>query len=374
MQNRFVVTGNIQETQQVLLAYELLENEFKINLHVVDKKILSPEQTDALLNKWVAGEDFIFPDGTQLINPDINEDSILPENIKTEKTGEIRHFQNEWAVQLLTNKLWEVYLNRLEELKAEAETLNSYSRELFDDTKAFWEQVLENKKERNITQSRLDKIKEDVNAIFEKLKTFRKTESEEFDKASKAALDQISQKLEDIKKKVEAKANFKALADEIKQIQYNFRQQRFSKSHEAAVRKAFDDTFHFLNEARKSYFSNRNEGRVAGLQEVIKKMEAGLARDKSDFDYFTAKIERPKIQSLELQLLKVRLRQIKETIDSKEEKLKDIYKTMESLMKSSPKETVEVAENSNQHVLDEQSAKIEKKEAHTDSTSTSDVE
>jgi hypothetical protein len=169
MQNRFVVTGNIQESQQVLLAYELLENEFKINLHVVDKKSLSPEQIDVLQNKWIVGEAFEFPKKTQLINPDINEDSILPENIKTEKTGEIRHFQNEWAVQLLTNKLWEVYLNRLEELKSKSETLNNYSRELFEDTKAFWEQVLENKKERNITQGRLDKIKEDVNAIFEKL-------------------------------------------------------------------------------------------------------------------------------------------------------------------------------------------------------------
>ncbi len=339
MQNRFVVTGNIQETQQVLLAYELLENEFKINLFIFDKKLLTPDQAEVLQNKWIEGEDFAFPEGTQLINPDINEDSILPEHIKSEKTGEIRHFQNEWAVQLLTNKLWEVYLNKLEELKSKAESLNTYSRELFEDTKSFWEQVLENKKEQNITQARLDKIKDDVNAIFEMLKTFRKSESEEFDKASKAALDHIKNKLEDIKKKVEAKANFKALADEIKQIQYNFRQQSFSKSHEAAVRKAFDDTFHFLNEARKSYFSNKNEGRVAGLQEVIKKMEAGLARDKSDFDYFTAKIERPKIQSLELQLLKVRLRQIKDTIDSKEEKLNDIYKTMESLMKLTVKES-----------------------------------
>jgi hypothetical protein len=374
MQNRFVVTGNIQESQQVLLAYELLENEFKINLHVVDKKSLSPEQIDVLQNKWIVGEAFEFPKKTQLINPDINEDSILPENIKTEKTGEIRHFQNEWAVQLLTNKLWEVYLNRLEELKSKSETLNNYSRELFEDTKAFWEQVLENKKERNITQGRLDKIKEDVNAIFEKLKTFRKTESEEFEKASKAAFDKIAAHLEEIKAKVEAKANFKALSDEIKQIQYNFRHQRFSKSHEAAVRKAFDDTFHYLNETRKSYFSNKNEGRVAGLKEVIKKMEAGLARDKSDFDYFTAKIERPKIQSLELQLLKVRLRQIKETIYSKEEKLKDIYKTMESLMKSTPKENAATDSDISETEINKDTVTIVKEETHNDSAAPSETE
>jgi hypothetical protein len=52
------------------------------------------------------------------------------------------------------------------------------------DAKSYWERVLEHKKERNITQERLDKIKEDVNAIFEQLKTFRKTESAEFEKTS----------------------------------------------------------------------------------------------------------------------------------------------------------------------------------------------
>jgi chromosome segregation ATPase len=112
----------------------------------------------------------------------------------------------------LTNKLWEVYIQRLDELKAKADGLTTYSKDLFEDTKSFWEQVLENKKERNITQSRLDKIKEDVNVIFDKLKTFRKTESEEFEKISKAALEEVVAKLDGVKKKVTEKANFKDLS------------------------------------------------------------------------------------------------------------------------------------------------------------------
>ena len=73
-------------------------------------------------------------------------------------------------------------------------------------------------------------------------------------------------------------------------------------------------------------------------------MEKGLHRDKQDLDYFTKKAENPRIQSLELQLLKVRLRQIKETITSKEDKLKDILKTLESITKQSGKATTTKAD------------------------------
>lgn len=339
MQNRFVVNGKIQNTQNVVLAYELAEADFKINLYVIDRKNLKAEQLEFLQKEWIEGATFDFPKSVKLINPDVNADSILPDDIQSEETGKVRHFQNEWAVQLLTNKLWEVYLIQLEGLKTKATELTAYSKELFEDTKSFWEQVLENKKERNISQARLDQIKDDVNAIFERLKTFRKAESEEFDKNAKAIVESVVAKLEEVKKKVDEKANFKTLSDEIKNIQHSIRNQRLPKTYEANIRKAFDDAFHFLSEARKNYFSNKNESRIAGLKEVIAKMEYSLNRDKKDLEYFNSKSDRPKVQSLELQLIKVKLRQITENIASKEEKLKDIYKTLESLLKQAAKET-----------------------------------
>lgn len=349
MQNRFVVTGTKQDTKAVLLAYELVDSAFKINLYVIDKASADKADLKFIQENWVNGEDFDFTDKATLINPDINEDSILPADIKSDQTGEIRSKQNEWAVHLLTNKLWEVYLIKLEDLKKQASGLVGYSRDLFEETKSFWEQVLENKKERNISQKRLEEIKADVNAIFDKLKTFRKNESEEFEKASRAALDSITAKLDEVKSKINEKANFKSLADEIKAIQQAAREHRYSKSHETTLRKAFDDTFHAINEARKSFFGNKNENRVNGLKEVLSKMEMGLSRDQKDLEYFTAKAERPKIQSLELQLLKVRIRQIKDTIASKTEKMDDIKKTLEALTKkndSAPKITEETSSDS----------------------------
>ena len=339
MQSRFITTGNVKDSVEVVLAYELKEAEFRLDLHVIPKKSLKKEQMEALANDWVNGGTFVFPEGTETIFPDINADSILPEHIKSDKTGEIRHKQNEWAVQLLTNKLWESYLIELENLKKRSANLEGYDKGLFEDAKSYWERVLEHKKERNITQDRLDKIKEDVNAIFEQLKTFRKTESAEFEKGSNTVRDIVIEKLNQVKLRADEKANFKTLHDDIKAIQNDIRNQRFLKSDETAVRKAFDDAFHYISEQRNRYFSDKFESRITGLKDVISKMEKGIDRDKKDMDYFTKKADNPRIQSLELQLLKVRIRQLKETITSKEDKLKDIEKTLESIMKQAGKGT-----------------------------------
>ena len=333
MQPRFVTTGTVNDTQESILAYELNEAAFKLNLYVVPKKALTKKTLEALSNDWVAGGDFEFPEGTELITPDINADSILPDHIKTERTGEIRHKQNEWAVQLLTNKLWESYLLELEALKKRAAELHGYDKSLFEDAKSYWERVLEHKKERNITQERLDKIKEDVNAIFEQLKTFRKTESAEFEKTSNTVRDHVVAKLEEVKKRADEKANFKTLHDDIKAIQHEIRHQHFLKSDETTIRKAFDDAFHYISEQRNRFFTDKFETRISGLKDVIGKMEKGMQRDQADLDYFTKKADNPRIQSLELQLLKVRIRQIKETIASKEEKLTDIKKTLDSVLR-----------------------------------------
>jgi nitrogen fixation protein len=117
MQSRFITAGILKDELDVILAYELKEAEFRLDLYVIPKKLLNKESLEKLANDWVNGGEFAFPEGTELIYPDINADSILPDNIKTEKTGEIRHKQNEWAVQLLTNKLWESYLIELDNLE-----------------------------------------------------------------------------------------------------------------------------------------------------------------------------------------------------------------------------------------------------------------
>jgi len=337
MQSRFTAKGINADDKEVVLAYELKEEEFKVDLYIIPRKSLKADDLEKLEKGWVDGEAYEFPKGTTLINPNLNDESVLPENIRSDEAGKIRAKQNEWAYQLLTTKLWESYLHELDGLKTKAAELAQYDRQLFDDAKSFWERVLEHRKERDISQQSLDKIKDDVNSIFEKLKTFRKTESAEFESASAKLRDEFIAKLEDLKKKADAKANFKALLDDLKIIQTESRKNRYTKGDDHTVRKAMDATFQYINEQRNHFFNDKTGTRIKDLTEIVEKMTSSLDRDKRDLEYMAKKANSNNIKSLELQLIKVKTNMLNETIASKEEKLKDVRMTLEKLKKQSQK-------------------------------------
>lgn len=333
MQSRFTALGITNDDKAVILAYELKEEEFKVDLHIVPRQSLTSEQAEKLEKEWTEGAAFNFPEDTLFVNPNLNAESILPADIRSSETGKIRIKQNEWAYTLLTAKLWESYLLELEELKKKAEALTHYDRQLFDDAKSFWERVLEHRKERDISQERLDKIKDDINSIFEKLKTFRKIESAEFEATSAKLRDEVLTKLEAIRQRADSHANFKELLEEFKKLQQESRKNRYTKADDQTVRKNLDSTFQFINEQRNAFFNDKTAARIKGLQEVIKKMEYSLNRDKKDLEYYTKKADSNNIKSLELQLIKVKTNLLNESIASKEEKLKDIYATLAKLQK-----------------------------------------
>ncbi len=337
MQSRFVANGTNKNEDKVILAYELNEGAFRLELRIIPLSVLDKEQIDFLDKNWVAGEDFKFPEGAEVVTLNPNDETILPEEILSAETGKIRGKQNEWAYQLLTAKLWESYLQELEELIKKSNTLTQYDRQLFDDAKSFWERVLEHRKERDISQERLDKIKDDVNSVFEKLKAFRKTESAEFEAASAKLRDEVVASIETIKAKADEKANFKTLLEDLKTLQAESRKKRFSKNDDTLMKKAFDSAFHHISEQRNHFFTDKNAARIKGLNEVIRKMEASLDHDKKDLEYFQRKANSPNVKALELQLNHVKIRMLNENMASKEEKLKDIRATLAMLTKQSNK-------------------------------------
>lgn len=334
MLSRFTAVGTTADEKEVILAYELKEDEFKVNLTIVPRKSLSAEEVAKLTKEWAEGSEFTFPADAVTVNPNLNSETVLPDDIRSDETGKIRIKQNEWAYQLLTVKLWESYLLELEELKNRAAALTQYDRALFDEAKSFWERVLEHRKGRDISQESLDKIKDDVNSIFEKLKTFRKSESAEFEAASAKARDEFNAKLEDIRKRAEGHPNYKALLEELKQLQAAARKARLTKADDTQLRKVCDAVFQHINEQRNHFFSDKTASRIKGLTEVIQKMEASLNRDKKDLEYLNRKTGNS-VKQLELQLIKVKSNLLQEAIASKEAKLKDIYATMESLQQMS---------------------------------------
>lgn len=331
MQTRFTARGVDGEGKDVILAFELKEEVYQVDLYITPKAAITIEQAKALEEKWVEGEQFDFPETSVFVNPNLNDDSILPVDIKSEEAGKIRAKQNEWAYRLLTNKLWESYIQELADLKKKAAELTTYSRNLFDDVKGFWERVLEHKKERDISQSNLEEIKAEVNKIFELLKELRKNESAQFETASSQAKEEVIAQIEHFKSKLVEGAMFKELFEELKQLQQSVKGKRLSKSDDNVIRKAFDAAFQHLSEARNSFANNKNASRIENLTKIVASMEKSLQRDKSDLEYYTKKMNNPKANALELQLVKVKLNMLKEAVSSKEEKITDIYKTLTKL-------------------------------------------
>lgn len=337
MSPRFTATGTTADNKEVILAYELNEAAFKIQLRIIPEKLLADTELELLQKNWVEGQPFPFPDGTIEVEPDLSADSILPADILSKEAGKIRSIQHDWAITLLTAKIWESYLTELEELKQKAAALLQYDRKLFDDAKSFWERVLDHRKANNISQQMLDKIKDDVNSIFDKLKTFKKNENAELDAASAKLRQEMLEKLEALKQRAGEKANFKLLMEELKQLQTENRKNRYNKGDETLLRKNFDSVYSFINEQRNHFFSDMNASRVKGLNEVIERMESMLARDRKELDMLQRKAESNKATSIEVQLVKVKTNMLNETIASKEEKLKDIRLTLEKLLKQSGK-------------------------------------
>jgi hypothetical protein len=371
MQTRFTAKGIAGDGKEVLLAFELLEDAFLVNLNIIPKAAFSSEQ----LGQWAMGETVQLPDGTVTIQPNLNEDSILPADIKSEEAGKIRIKQNEWAYLLLTNKLWESYLIELEGLKKQAAELTTYSRSLFDDAKGFWERVLAHKKDRDLSQSKLDEIKEEVNKIFETLKVLRKNEGAQYEEASAKVRDEIFVLIETFKTKLVEGAQFKELFEELKQLQLSIRGKRITKSDDSAIRKAFDAAFQQLNEARNSFATNKNASRIENLSKIVGSMEKSLQRDKADLDYYTKKISNPKANALEIQLVKLKLSMIQEAIASKEVKVADIHKTLEKLQQPKRKQAqvaankpAETEEENVEETVDNVSEAVD---THTDEASSS---
>jgi hypothetical protein len=367
MQNRFTARGKNKEEQDLLLAFELQEAQFKVILHLIPMNTLKQDQIAFLEKDWVEGAEYSLLENTQTISPDLNDDSMLPQDILSQETGKIRMQQNAWALRLLTNKLWESYLLELEELKKRAKELVNYDRNLFDQAKSFWERVLERRKERDISQEKLEEIKNEVNGIFEALKNFRKSENQLFDKESAEKRAELLGRLQQFREQISADTNFKQLFEDLKKLQDSIKDGRFSKADFQLIRKAFDDAFRFLQLKRDDFYSNKNQDRIRGLNDALQKIEKSLERDKKDIEYFSRKIESPKVNQLEAQLIKVKLNLLKDTAASKEEKLADIRKTLNKLSRQMEKQaTVPAAvnEDSAEHttVAPSESALPEKQE------------
>lgn len=343
VKNKFATRALNAKDEPILVTMEL-------HLHTMDVTIKSfgigtiPDaEIDHLINKWMSGDEVNFPEGMIEEKRAFTDETLLPDTIKVDgKSGAIRQLQNEWSYLLLNTKLFEQFHTELDMIKQKAGEIKGYSHELFDQSKAFWEKILEYKKEREISQEKLNFFKEEINTVFDHLKFLKESLLKEKDELSEKIKTEFDEKLSQIDSKLEeGGVHFKNLMDELKDMQSKLRSEDVKRDIKNILFDNIQSTFERIKVKRDNVLGGANNSRISGLQTVLDRIQKTLDLDKKDLDFNLKKLNVVN-NKLELQLREAKIKVLKDRIRSKEEKVADINKTLQKLTKKSTtaKETI----------------------------------
>ena len=175
MKTKVVLWGENASNEKILLAMELLERDNKVMLYVFPLEVATEDFYQSLLDLWRECKHVDFPQPHQVIERPLSvSESLLPEDIKVERTDLISRAQAEWHFVVLSAKLYEMYKTELDELKDKIDKLSDYDDKLWADAKGFWTKVQDQVKEQNLFKEHSAILKERTNILFDKLKDLKK--------------------------------------------------------------------------------------------------------------------------------------------------------------------------------------------------------
>lgn len=336
MKTKIVVWGNDQNEEKILIALELLAKENKVNIYTFPEKIATEELYTSLFNDWRNGKEIEFPEGHTLIQRELSaSEDILPEEIKLSQSNIIERVQTEWHFMVLSAKLSEMYHSELEEFKGKVKDLKAFDKIVWDELKEFWSKVQNQVRERNLFREHANSLRNQTNELFESMKGMRKALDEDFKRISKENAGKFSGLLESIEEKITKGLGLQPIFEELKNLQRDFKDTKFTKEDRNAIWNRLDKAFKTVKEKRFGPNSgkgggnspmNRLEKRYQGLLGAIQKMQSSIDRDKREIKHQDRKIEQSEGQ-LEAQIRQAKIKMTDERIRSKELKLADMMKT-----------------------------------------------
>ena len=345
MRKKIVLWGTDEKEQKVLIALELKAEENKVNITSFPEAIASELFYNDMMESWRIGKDVTFPEGHTTIEKDLSvTDNLLPEAIKVDRTDIINRASTEWHFVVLSTKLFEMYKSELSEKTEKVSQLTKFDNHIWAEMKEFWGKVQDQVFEKNLLHNHARELKDGTNKLFDELKKLKSVLDKEFNDFSVKNKEAFDTRLGEIEGKIQKGFGLKPIFEQLKEIQKDYRNAKFTREDRSAIWDRLDKAF---KEVKNKRFGDDNKGsntasgrfsrRLDGLSSAIDKMQRSINRDKKDIEFQNSKINSTDGQ-LEQQIRQAKLKMIEERISSKQIKLDEMNATKADLEKKVAKE------------------------------------
>jgi hypothetical protein len=357
--------GANEKDEKILIAIALRAEDNVVDIFTFPFESTSEEFYNLMLNEWRESHEVPFPEGfTHITRPLTASDTLLPDNIKVDRTDIIQRAQTEWHFVVLSNKLYQSFLNELQEIKDRFKGADNYKNQLWEEMKEIWEKIQKNIFDKTLMREHGQQLREMTNDIFTTLKNMRKEMDSEVDRVSKEFADKFNAKLDEVENKIKSGLGLQPLFNDLKKLQLEFKEAQLSRGDRTKIWKRIDAAFKAVKERkfggsgttggqRDSSAFERINRRYEGLLSAIGKMEKSIKRDDSDKHYQDERIASAEGQ-LEAQIRVAKLKMIDERIKSKNEKLAEMLKTKAELEERMAREKKFAEEQKKQQAMKEE--------------------
>jgi peptidoglycan hydrolase CwlO-like protein len=340
MKTKLVLWGNDKDDNKVLVTLELLTAENKVALNVIPQEAATDGLYNELMDKWRENQPVVFPEATIKHLQELSlADTLLPEDIKVEKTDIVQRAQTEWHFVVLSDKLYETYLSELQTASDKVDALTGFDKKMWEELKNFQEKVQSQFKDKNLQKNHVTELRERINAQFDKLKQLRSAQDEEFRSEAVGNFDKITSLLGDVENRIESGASFNAVFEDLKSLQKELKTAKLAKDQRNELWERVDAAFKAAKEGRFGKVEGgvltafqRIENRYKGLIEALDRMNKSIEKDKKELSFQMDKIKHSRFDGvLEQQISQAKVNMIENRITSKEDKIAEINKTREEL-------------------------------------------
>ena len=238
----------------------------------------------------------------------------------------------------MSARLNEVLVEEANLIEQKLENIQDYDQQLWDKTKELWAKISDYRKKGELSWEHTDFLKAKINSIFDGLKAVKRIDVEKTDEESVHNFKEFLRKIEEQTAKLIYPDEWDKVFENLKVIQADIKDYALSWRHKRVLFDKLNDTFLDLRKYKKAEFINKTKDRIKNLNTTIGGIISSVQRDKENYQTQFEKLmhyTRGKLSETEAAQ---RLGYILSRIKEKEDKIKNIKDTIDSLVKQVSKE------------------------------------